>query len=632
MRDRLTSYSCRQIHVLGQVGVTTMANVASTPCLSAVFVDYDNIYLSLKRRNEELAKRFARDALVWLKEIETGRLITPTNGPAPLLDRRLVMNRCYGNPVPRRNSRDNSTDMSSFPFIRHHFLRAGFEIVDCPPLTAQLKNSSDIRMVMDVRDFLTHDTYFDEFVILSGDADFTPVLHRLRAHARRTVIYANEFTAQPYTAICDGEIQEDSLVALLADGAVPSVSSTPAMPQREPSEEQRNEQRTEIAGVVERIISESETPVPIETLADKAQRELGHDRTIGTAWGGHGAFRTFLAETLADRFQLTDQAPYFAFEPGRHENPEHTATKAEPEPAAIAGEGTGGAHADAPESARSQQPDLSVVVQAEPEPSPGLFSQSVQEIIAPAAAREPVPQTAADLEPAPAPSAPPPPSPAPAEGISMAPAPQGASGGDKVVDLNASIARIQEACQAPPLGPQQYSALFAVLAEEINENGLSGAQTITNIVARAKAVNLDARRDDVRFILDVVSEADPWFEQGASANIFAGRFRNFVVARCRGQGLSLSAEEIDLIDAWFAGGALTGATAPQDIAAAQSPGAMAEDQADQMWSAEEQRLASGGAQAGQPFQATGTYGGGGEDFSSADVGQMPRFVRSQAGG
>ena len=73
-------------------------------------------------------------------------------------DRRIVMNRCYGNPVPRRNTHDNSTDMNSFPFVRHHFLRAGFEVVDCPPLTAQLKNSSDIRMVMDVRDYLTHDT------------------------------------------------------------------------------------------------------------------------------------------------------------------------------------------------------------------------------------------------------------------------------------------------------------------------------------------------------------------------------------------------------------------------------------------------------------------------------------------
>ena len=39
-----------------------MKREAGGPCLSAVFVDYDNIYLSLKRKSEEAAKRFAKDA------------------------------------------------------------------------------------------------------------------------------------------------------------------------------------------------------------------------------------------------------------------------------------------------------------------------------------------------------------------------------------------------------------------------------------------------------------------------------------------------------------------------------------------------------------------------------------------
>ncbi len=192
------------------------------PSLSAVFVDYDNIYLSLKRKNDDAAKRFAKDAGIWLGAIASGLLVTPTNTLTAIENRRIVMSRCYGNPVPRRNNHDNSTDMNSFPFVRHHFLRAGFEAIDCPPLTAQLKNSADIRMVMDIRDYLTHDTYFDEFVILSGDADFTPVLHRLRAHARRTVIFANDNTAAPYTAIADGEIRKSSLINLLLDGRLPS--------------------------------------------------------------------------------------------------------------------------------------------------------------------------------------------------------------------------------------------------------------------------------------------------------------------------------------------------------------------------------------------------------------------------
>ena len=99
------------------------------------------------------------------------------------------------------------------------------------------------------------------------------------------------------------------------------------------------------------------------------------------------------------------------------------------------------------------------------------------------------------------------------------------------------------------------------MAKEISDNDLIGAQTLANITQRAQERGLDVRRDDVRFVLEVVSEADPWFEQGASANLFAGRFRNFVVARCRGQGLNLSADELDLIDAWFAGGTLPPARA-----------------------------------------------------------------------
>ena len=122
--------------------------------------------------------------------------------------------------------------------------------------------------------------------------------------------------------------------------------------------------------------------------------------------------------------------------------------------------------------------------------------------------------------------------------------------------MQQSIARIQEACQAPPLAPHEYRLLFEVMAKEITDNDLIGAQTLANITQRAQERGLDVRRDDVRFVLEVVSEADPWFEQGASANLFAGRFRNFVVARCRGQGLNLSADELDLIDAWFAGGNL----------------------------------------------------------------------------
>lgn len=618
--------------------------------LSAVFVDYDNIYLSLKRKNEEAAKRFAKDAGLWVKAIETGSLITATNGMLGDGTRRIVMNRCYGNPIPRRNQNDNSTDMNSFPFTRHHFLRAGFEIIDCPPLTAQLKNSSDIRMVMDVRDYLTHATYFDEFVILSGDADFTPVLHRLRAHARRTVIYANDHTAAPYTAICDGEIREADLIKLLIEGKVRSEPEVAQLRVEAPAIIPETARQEIMADVIAAVRS-SQTPVPLEALADRAVRQIGHDKTIGTGWGGAGGFRELLVQELPEGLRLSGEPPYVVIDTTRHivgqppqprlqVQQQGAQVKAQPQqvqvaaPIAVAAQGVSPAPQQGPDyidadaafdgyrastapqpitpAARhpaprqimaqhhiaqtsqiqhqkmqpqqaQQQPMQAQgqLVQQAPREAPSVRAPQVaahyQQATAPRVQKQaPIqPQSGTVAQPTAVPrsrfsdtaaqqvvvpAAPPPPQ-QPAQAYATAsPQPQPlppqqavSRTGEPASSIHQSIARIHEACQAPPLAPPEYRMLFETMAQEINENGLIGAQTIANIAQRAQERGMDVRRDDVRFVLEVVSEADPWFEQGASANLFAGRFRNFVVARCRGQGLNLSADELDLVEAWFAG-------------------------------------------------------------------------------
>ncbi len=531
---------------MGRAGQLNMRQESSGALLSAVFVDYDNIYLSLKRKSEEAAKRFAKDAAIWLKAIETGALMSPTNTPAKAGPRRIVMNRCYGNPVPRRNATDNSTDMNSFPFVRHHFLRAGFEIVDCPPLTQQLKNSSDIRMVMDVRDYLTHDTYFDEFVILSGDADFTPVLHRLRAHARRTVIFANDYTAAPYTAISDSEVRESNLISLLLEGrigdqVIPGIAA----------EGDDTARRSIIAEVVS-TVQASPQPVPLEVLADRAVRAVGHERTIGTGWAGAGGFRELLLQALPDGLKLTDNPPYLGLDTRRHitQTPAPAREiRAERTIAPPTANDTAFTHEVSRPQTQYTAPARGIAPTQQTN-APFLTSQTLE-----------TPQTYAATRAAPADFQVPARTPA----RTVEPARTAIS-----ASVQQAIQRIHEACQAPPLSPPEYRLLFEVMAQEITENNLSGVQTIVNIAQRARERGLDARKDDVRFVLEVVSETDPWFEQGASANLFAGRFRNFVVARCRSQGLNLSADELDLIDAWFAGNAPLPATAiPQQRAVPQ---------------------------------------------------------------
>ncbi|HEU0062714.1 MAG TPA: NYN domain-containing protein [Hyphomicrobiaceae bacterium] len=584
-----------------------MKRTAGGACLSAVFVDYDNIYLSLKRKSDEAAKRFARDAHAWLREIESGRLITGTHDSFSEARRRIVMNRCYGNPVPRRNAHDNSTDMNSFPFVRHHFLRAGFEVVDCPPLTAQLKNSSDIRMVMDVRDYLTHETYFDEFIILSGDADFTPVLHRLRAHARRTVIYANDHTAAPYTAISDGEVRESDLIALILNGEVPADEDGEGIGPATPAAKIEATRRAIVSEIVADVRA-SPAPMLLEALADRTVRMLGHEKTIATGWAGAGSFRELLRQCLPADLTLTEEPPYLVVDLKRH------------------------AQAVAAPKAREPARDLA--------PAPPTAAR----VAAPTATTEAAALVATGAAASPSGS--------PRQGILQPVAPS--AGAASAAAMQLSITRIQEACQAPALAPHEYRLLFELMAEEINENDLIGAQTLANITHRAHERGLEVRRDDVRFILEVVSESDPWFEQGASANLFAGRFRNFVVARCRGQGLNLSADELDLVDAWFAGGNMPqpqpqtsppARTAPNRPAAASAsppaapPGrsstppvslptpapAPAAAAAGGRWWGNEAGAGEASKEAVAPAQS-----GGGSEPAPAD--EFPRFVRNRLRG
>ncbi len=553
-----------------------MTQDAKEPILTAIFVDYDNIYLSLKKRSEEAAKRFAKDAVSWIKEIENGRLITATNS-APLgRPRRIVVNRCYGNPVPRRNAHDNSTDMTSFPFVRHHFLRAGFEVVDCPPLTAQLKNSSDIKMVMDATDHLEHATRFDEFIILSGDADFTPLLHRLRAYDRRTTIFANDFTAAAYTALCDGEIREANLMSVLLESklaAAPAVTTAPlaspvptahvaapasvqlpaapaaAVPPAAPDANALERMRAEIVAAVVVAVKTAGSPVPLEALAERTTRALGHDRTVGTNWAGSSSFLELLRRHLPPEIRLTEQPPYLAYEAARA-----IAAPAE-RPMPILEPRI--QFERQPEPARQQAPAARAPMAETPVPATPTPKLPMQQ---PAQQRQPMqPQFAPHHEPAPVlPQA----QPAYQQPVAQQapPAPRQA---DMAAVIQASISRIHDACQAPPLSPPDYRALFDAIAAEIGENGLQGSQTLASIHTRAQQVGLNVSRDDIRFVMEVISEADPWFEQGTSANLFAGRFRNFVVARCRSQGLNLSSDELDLIEAWFAGG--TQQIAPQSI-------------------------------------------------------------------
>jgi len=165
---------------------------------TALFIDFDNIYINLAEQDTQAADKFATNPDRWLSWLERQLPINYRGGS--FTNRRILIRRCYLNP-------------SSFSEYRPHFIRSAFEVIDCPPLTARGKTSTDIHMVMDMLDALSHDTYFHEFIIFSGDADFTPVLLNIRKHARYSTVLSVGYASPAYRASCDYLIKQSAFMA-----------------------------------------------------------------------------------------------------------------------------------------------------------------------------------------------------------------------------------------------------------------------------------------------------------------------------------------------------------------------------------------------------------------------------------
>jgi hypothetical protein len=166
---------------------------------TALFVDFDNIYSCFKELYGEItAKSFGNHVEQWVEWIERSAIGIPDSGRP--CSRKLLLRRCYLNPECYKDYRNN-------------FTLAAFEVVDCPKLTRQGKTSTDMHLVMDVLDALAFPVRLDEFIILSGDADFTPLLLRLRRYDRITAIFSAGYASAAYKAASDRIIPVDDFLA-----------------------------------------------------------------------------------------------------------------------------------------------------------------------------------------------------------------------------------------------------------------------------------------------------------------------------------------------------------------------------------------------------------------------------------
>jgi hypothetical protein len=299
---------------------------------SALFVDFDNVYSGLRKLDPAIADRFARQPLEWVNWV-IGELELPDHAPAGAR-RRLLVRRCYLNP-------------QAYQRFRPSFNLAGFEIIDCPALTSEGKTSTDIHMVLDIIDLLQHEARYDEFIVFSADADFTPVLRKLRRWDRRTTVLAIGFPSAAYRASADLLIDPDEFVrnalgfrdedeapatgAADADVDGPSAAAgaraaqtmpeaprpdSPASPPIDPIDPDALDRTiAEVVATMRDEVARASAPVPCSRLASLiTTRHPG----LAADWNGKGSFRKFVdsLELAPLRFDWSNSGG-FVFDPAR---------------------------------------------------------------------------------------------------------------------------------------------------------------------------------------------------------------------------------------------------------------------------------------------------------------------------
>ena len=281
---------------------------------SALFVDFDNVFTQLRALQPAAAERFARQPIEWIRWLINSLEIP--DGHDPSARRRLLVRRCYLNP-------------NWYQVYRHAFLRAGFEIVDCPPVTSQGKTSTDIHMVLDIIELLQHETRYDEFIVLSADADFTPVLRKLRRYDRRTSVLAIGFPSAAYQASADLLIDErlfiEQALGLAAEAAEVAAAPAPALavalpaePGGAPGVEARAPSEHELRQIAEHIeaaVAAASAPLPASALAARLRQQFA---PALENWNGQGSFKAFFRSLGLARLQWLSGSGGRIADPDRH--------------------------------------------------------------------------------------------------------------------------------------------------------------------------------------------------------------------------------------------------------------------------------------------------------------------------
>jgi len=227
------------------------------------------------------------------------------------------------NPAGWRTHAALGAERVFFSRYRPYFTRAGFEVIDCPSLTYRHKNAADIRMCLDMFESLSSATRYDEYVIASGDSDFAPLLHRLRAADRRITVLAGSQTAIAYESLANLFLDEQDVIALMTGVSADAehdplvATSRSDAPGEAPSALIDDGTLEELREIVKSALTSASSPIQLAALGLKLRSAMG-DIVDETEWFG--------SRTLTQSIRTLDLpnvivAGHYVWVDGQHEPP-----------------------------------------------------------------------------------------------------------------------------------------------------------------------------------------------------------------------------------------------------------------------------------------------------------------------
>jgi uncharacterized protein (TIGR00288 family) len=223
----------------------------------AVFMDFENIATSAEANLGDFDVNAVMDLL-------------RTRG-------RLLVKRAYG-------------DWSRYQRYRRAMLENGIDLFQLYTVGIQQKNRADVRLAIDAMETVFTRPNIDLYAVVSGDSDFTELIHKLRDHGKYTIgIGLRAATSDLLRRACDEFIFYETLVSEELD----DISDELRLP--------------EARDLLRRALGVAEQKGEVPVFAGRLKQiMLGLDSSFNEANYGHQQFRAFL-EAHQDLVTIEEQ-------------------------------------------------------------------------------------------------------------------------------------------------------------------------------------------------------------------------------------------------------------------------------------------------------------------------------------